>query len=215
MAKDILNEADILYSASEYENGKSLLAAIQSGERFQILLLDVMMNELDGMELAALLRKQENRTAIIFISSNREMALCGYEVSASRYLAKPLEREKLEEALLHCYQAWQEKKEILLPTDQGWHRTSFTDIQFVEAFERGSRFVLADKTVETRLKFKEVEAMLPKAAFLLCHRAFIVNLSCVSGIRHYEFVMKRGDIVPIGKARYSEIRKQLLRYISD
>lgn len=215
MTKEILQEADILYSISGYESGKSLLADIQNGALFHILLLDVMMDEMDGMELAATLRKQKNKTAIIFISLNREMALRGYEVSASRYLAKPLDRDKLKEALMHCCQVWQEKKEILLPTDLGQHRTSFSDIQYVEAFERGTRFVLAHETVESRLKLSEVEGMLPGSAFILCHRAYIVNLSCVKFIRHYEFALKCGEIVPIGKGRFSEIRRRFVDYLAD
>lgn len=58
------------------------------------------MDSLDGIELAAALRKLGDGTAIIFISSNREMALWGYEVSTARYLAKPLQRPQLREARL-------------------------------------------------------------------------------------------------------------------
>ena len=47
------------------------------------------------------------------MSSNREMAMRGYEVSAARYLAKPL-----REALLYCCKTFCEKKEILLPTSK-------------------------------------------------------------------------------------------------
>ena len=143
------------------------------------------------------------------------MALCGYEVSAVRYLAKPLDESKLKEALLYCYRIWQEKKEILLPTDMGKHRTSFSDIQYVEAFNRGTRFVLANETVESRLKFGEVEAMLPRSAFVLCHRAYIVNLSCIKFIRPYEFLLRSGENVPIGKGRYPAIRKKFIDYIAD
>lgn len=215
MAEQILQEAGIFHSISKYESAKALLADIEGGAQFQVLLLDVMMDEMDGMELAAALRKQKNKTTIMFISSNREMALRGYEVSAVRFLAKPVEMDKLKEALLYCCSVWQEKKEILLPTDQGKRRTSFADIQYVEAFDRGTRFVLAGETLESRLKFSEVEAMLPKPAFLMCHRAFVVNLACVKYIRNYEFVLKNGMIVPIGKARYAEINRKFLDYLAD
>ena len=132
-----------------------------------------------------------------------------------RYLAKPLDENKLKEALLYCYRTWRKKKEILLPTNQGKHRTSFADIQYVEAFDRGTRFVLANETLESRLKFNEVETLLPKSAFILCHRAYIVNLSCIKYIRPYEFSLKSGETVPIAKGRYSVIRKEFIDYIAD
>ena len=108
---------------SGYESTTALLTAIQDGAQFHILLLDVMMEGLDGMELAAALRKLGDSTAIIFISSNRELALRGYEVSAARYLAKPLQPEQLREALLYCYKTFCEKKKFCCPRKRaraGW-----------------------------------------------------------------------------------------------
>ena len=91
MTKQILQDEKIIHSISVYDSASALLADIQNGISYHILLLDVMMDGMNGMELAAELRKQHNNMTIIFISSNREMALCGYEVSAARYLAKPLD----------------------------------------------------------------------------------------------------------------------------
>lgn len=215
MTKKLLRDENISNSISCYTNAGALLEDIQNGVKYHILLLDVMMNEMDGMELAAKLRRQQNKTDIIFISGNCEMALRGYEVSAARYLAKPLEEGKLKEALRYCCRLYHEKKEILLPTENGQQRISFTDIQYVEAFERGTRFVLLHETVETKLKFSEAEGILPKSLFILCHRGFIVNLSCVKHIRPYEFELKTGAVVPIGKPRYYEINKRFLHYITD
>lgn len=215
MAEDILQDMQVSSSIVGYEDASSLLADIQNGSEFQILLLDVMMDEMDGMELAAELRKRGNNTNIIFISINREMALYGYEVFAVRYLAKPLEKNKLKEALMYCCETWQEKREILLPTVKGQYRTSFSDIQFVEAFDRGTRFYLDGETIECRMKFSEVEAWLPKSTFLLCHRAFMVNLSWVKLIRNYEFILTNEKIVPIGKNRYSQIYKSFVDYITN
>lgn len=214
MTRRIMERQGILCDVASFDSGNALLSAIQGGKRFQLLLLDVMMDEMDGMELADELHRQGNHTTVIFISINREMALYGYERNAVRYLAKPLEKAKLEEALMHCCTLWQEKKEILLPTNKGQYRISFSDIQFVEAFDRGTRFYFNGETVECNMKFGEVEAWLPQSLFLLCHRAFIVNLSCVKSIKNYEFALESGSIVPIGKNRYSDIYKRFVEYIS-
>lgn len=215
MASDILKEAHISYEVTAYGSGKALLEAISGGRQFHILLLDVMMPGGDGMELAGLLRQQNMKTAIIFISSNLDMALRGYEVSASRFLAKPLDREKLREAMEHCCRAMETKKEILLPTEQGQHRIPFCDIQYVEAFDRGTRFVLAAETVATKLKFSEAQEALPKNLFVLSHRAYLVNLAHVKRIRSHEFEMKTGHLIPISKYRYDEVSKKFFAYMED
>ena len=152
MTEDLLQSERIPYSIISFASGRELLSAIQGGDRFHLLLLDVMMEEMDGMELAAAIREQQNRTSIVFISTNREMALRGYEVSAARYLAKPVEEEKLQEALIYCHNVWLEKREILLSSTKGQCRIRFSEIQYVEAFERGTRIVLVIEAIETKLK---------------------------------------------------------------
>ena len=214
-AGDILCQAKIPHSISGYADGKSLLGDLRSGKKYNLLLLDVLMDEMDGMALAKALRDQGDSTMIIFISISQEMARRGYRVEAARYLVKPLEREELKEALTYCCEKWQAKKEILLPTDKGQYRTPFPNIQFVEAFDRGTRFVLTDDTVETKLKFSQVEAMLPKSTFILCHRAYIVNLALTKHISQYEFVMKNGAVVPISRLRYNEIYRQFVDRLTD
>lgn len=90
LTREIMTAEGLACFISCYDGATPLLAAIQNGTQFHILLFDVMMGDLDGIGLAAALREMGDDTAIIFISYNREMALRGYEVSAARYLAKPL-----------------------------------------------------------------------------------------------------------------------------
>lgn len=214
MIRPVLKREGIPHGISCYTDPKALLADIHSGKNFHILFLDVLMNELSGLELAALLRRQKKSVPIVFISVNREMALNGYEVSAVRYLAKPVDTHKFEEALLHCVDIWRTKKEILLPTEQGEYRISVSDILFIEAFDRGIRINTERETIESRLKFREAESLLPLAAFIQCHRSFLVNPDHIKCIRPYMFVLHTGQHIPVGKSRYPEIRRKFIQYLS-
>ena len=211
----ILGHAKIAHRIDRYADAAALLVAIRSGRKYDILLLDVLMDEMDGIALAAALRKAGDGTAIIFISYSQDMAHRGYRVDAARYLLKPLAHEDLKEALLHCCGMLQDKKEILLPTFKGQYRTSLTDIQFVEAFDRGTRFILTDETVETKWKFSDVEALLPKSSFIQCHRAYIVNLAQTKRISQYEFRMKSGAVVPISRLRYNDISREFMNFFLE
>ena len=77
MIRSIMAEERVDCVLSGFESSSALYTAIQGGAQFHILLLDVMMEGLDGMALASALREQGDDTAIIFISSNRDMALQG------------------------------------------------------------------------------------------------------------------------------------------
>lgn len=213
LVNQIMPEEELSCRVTSYESGADLLSAIQHGGRFQILLLDVMMEGLDGMALAAALREKGDHTAIIFISSNLEMALRGYEVEAARYLAKPVDRERLREALMFCYRTRLAQKEILLPTASGQSRILPSDLIYAETWERGVRLVLKDGREETGLKISELAAMLPERQFVFCHRTILVNLAFIQSIRYCELELRSGATLPISKYRQTEIRKQLMRYL--
>lgn len=123
LTERILQEAEIPYDVTAYGSGVTLLSEIQRGRHFDLLLLDVIMDTLDGMALASHLKEQADPPDIVFISADRDMALLGYYVNAKRYLAKPLDGDELREALLHCYQEMRRRtggsEQLLLPTEQG------------------------------------------------------------------------------------------------
>lgn len=215
LAGKIMGGEGLAFRISAYENGTDLLSAIQGGVRFHILLLDVVMDAPDGMELAAKLRELGDDTAIVFISSNREMALRGYEVAAVRYLAKPVEEDKLREALVYCCRNCRQKKEILLPTAKGRSRISLLDIIYAETWDRGVRLTLPEGRVETSLKISELTAMLPEGQFVFCHRTVLVNLAFVHHLRCRELELKSGEVLPVSKYRLPVLRKQLLDYLGS
>ena len=73
----ILKSGKIAHSIDCYTDAEALLKAILGGKKYALLMLDVLMNEMDGMTLAKELRNQGNNTAIIFVSSSQEMASRG------------------------------------------------------------------------------------------------------------------------------------------
>lgn len=214
LTREIMTAEGLAASLYTYGNAQNLLTAIQGGAQFQILLLDVMMDGLDGMEFAGALRELGDSTAIIFMSTNREMALRGYEVSAARYLAKPLRREQLREALLYCCKTF-EKKVILLPTAKGRCKIPLSDILYAEAMERVTKLALMDRVEELNIKFSELAALLPERQFAFCHRSYLVNLEHIAYIRSRELELATGEILPVSRYRLEDLQKRFVGYLRD
>ena len=215
MSREILGAEGVEAELSAYPSAAELLRAIRAGRAFHIFLLDVMMEGMDGMELAAALRAGHEDTAIIFISSNREMALRGYEVAAARYLAKPLDREKLREALLYCCAAHARRGALALPTAEGQTRVDPSAILYVEAWERGVRLDLGGEKLEAKIPISQLAAMLPGGQFAYCHRTLLVNLACVRHVRYCELELKNGERLPISKYRLAQFKSEFLKYLRD
>ena len=215
MSREILGAEGVEAELSAYPSAAELLRAIRAGRAFHIFLLDGMMEGMDGMELAAALRAGHEDAAIIFISSNREMALRGYEVAAARYLAKPLDREKLREALLYCCAAHARRRALALPTAEGQTRVDPSAIVYVEAWERGVRLDLGGEKLEAKIPISQIAAMLPEGQFAYCHRTLLVNLACVRHVRYCELELKNGERLPISKYRLAQFKSEFLKYLRD
>ena len=215
MTREILREEGIKADVIWYDSAAALLEAVREGRTFHILLLDVMMEGMDGMALAAAPRAGHEDAAIIFISSNREMALRGYEVAASRYLAKPVDPEKLREALLHCRAARSGRSALVLPTASGQSSVAPAAVLYAEAWERGVRLHLDGEILEVRLPLSQVAAMLPEGQFACCHRTLLVNLAQVRHVRYCELELRSGERLPISKYRLAQFKSAFLNYLKN
>lgn len=214
MTRETLKLERIDCDITTYESGVELLAAIHSGREFQLLLLDVMMKELDGLELAATLREQGDQTAIIYISAYQEKALVGYEVSAARFLAKPIRPEKLKEALLYCIRVLEKNRSVMISTTEGQRRIVVANILYAETWGRGVRITCTDGTVESGMSISKLAEALPDQ-FIFCHRAFLVNLAHVRSLRYIEMDMDNGTTLMVSKHRYADVKNQYMNYLGN
>lgn len=213
LVKKILTQENIGCVVSTYGDGAALLSAMRGGMQFHILLLDVMMDGMDGMELAAVVRAQKDNASIIFISSNREMAMQGYMVAASRYLSKPIDLDLLREALLFCSRAHLDKQEVLLKTSDGQSRILLDDIVYAEAWNRRVHLILSGGEMEVSMGVAELANILPAESFVVCHRSILVNMAYIQNIRYCELDLTSGATLPVSKYRYADVKKAFLQYL--
>lgn len=94
--KGILEEMKIPCIIRQFRNGRELL---QASESFDIVFLDIIMNDLDGMKTAQILRKKAFDKILIFVSSSREYVFDAYDVEAFQYLLKPVDDGKMRNIL--------------------------------------------------------------------------------------------------------------------
>ena len=98
------------------DNGDDLIAR-NAASHMDIVILDIVMPLLNGMDTARELRAQDTAVKLIFLTSSPEFALESYEVKAQDYLLKPVSYDRLREALDACCQMLcAEPKNMVLKT---------------------------------------------------------------------------------------------------
>lgn len=212
LTEKILQEEGINYEIETFTDMESMTAAVtKPGQSFDVLLSDILATGMNGIEAAEKLRQVGDKLDIIFISTTAEYALEGYRVQALRYLKKPVDVEKLREALLQAYQKHAHKGGLSVTSEGKVYNINFKDILYIESNGRDIELVLKYRKLVSHGKISDIEKLLPEDRFFRCHRSYIINLTEIETIERYQATMKNGDILPISQQQYTETKNRLYR----
>ncbi len=175
-----------------------------------ILLLDIEMPGMNGIELAKKLRARAETAQIIFITGYPDFIAEGYEVEALHYLIKPLTREKLCEVLDRAVvKISQSDRKILVPFDGGEVTLPLREIRYIEAQRQYSLIRAASGDYRIKVPISELEKRLD-GYFLRVQRSFIVNLREVLRITRAEVILRSGEAVPISRGMAESVGRKII-----
>lgn len=213
ICREICDRMNIQYEITAFETGIDLMAVYSGGAQYDLLLLDIMMDELNGMELARRLRGQGSESAIIFITANPDFAVQGYDVGALHYLMKPLDRKVLGKIMEADYKRRFLKRYFFVKSGSQNLRVVIKDIICMETVGRHVRITMLDGEIETSSRLVELLGYLPKEHFCRCHVGYVINLSNIKTLSRTEAEAANGKIIPISRAYVKEVEKSFLKMI--
>lgn len=174
--------------------GEDLLAR-HAASRADIILLDMIMPLVNGMDTARELRQADTAVRLVFLTSSPEFALESYEVRAFDYLLKPVTYERLAQLLDELSSMRPAATdELVIKTSFGYHALRLSDIEYAEARNKHVVFHLRDgRDIEALESFRSVEDRLAQnATFFKCHRSYQVNLRNIDHFDRTDIVMRSG-----------------------
>lgn len=194
----------------------SLQKLEQSDKEYNLLLLDIMFGQDNGIEYAEKLRSRGIETDIIFITSSPEFALAGYSVYPVDYILKPLKRSKLSDTIKRCLRKREIVPALLVNSKEfGRIRVNVDEITYCEVMRTNIVIhCVNEKNITLVGTFSLFCDELPKKEFYRCHRSYTVNMKYVERIDRYNFSLSDGRKVPIAKNNYSEAKKAFVDYIN-
>ena len=179
-----------------------------------ILLLDVEMPGMNGMELAKTLRSRSETAQIIFITGFPDYISQGYDVSALHYLLKPVDPEKLFEVLSRAAKACGEKGEpetVVFRAGTENIKLRVCDIEYIAALGHTTAVKAGGKTYDLSISISEAEKMLGDG-FIRCHRSYIVGLRYVSSVSGDSVTLDDGTKIPVSRSMRKTVAEEFIRY---
>ena len=199
-------------SINLFPSSEAFLFNHENDKNFDILLLDIQMGDMDGVELAKLLRNSDKLVQIIFITGFPDFIAEGYEVSALHYLMKPVKEEKLFEVLDKAVSRLQKDEKSLFCNVDGENiRISLGDILYCENFGHNVNIAVKEMVLETKMSFAELEKQLDDT-FICCHRSYIVGIRHVKSITKTDVILENAKAIPLSRRLYHETNQAFIKY---
>lgn len=211
LKKDIAeyNEAfEIVGNAGEEE---ILQQYIDGEKRADIILMDIQLDQKDGIEQARKIQEKSPETKLIFITGYIEYARKIFQAHPVYFLVKPISKEALREALERATETAEEKEYMILNTKKGLQKVDFEKILYVESKMR--QLYIHEKGAKQNIYMKLDEFMENEHGKLLrCHKSYAVNMDHIEYFSADGIVLE-GDIqVPVSRSRYKEAKKIFLAH---
>ena len=202
---------NITVDIETFPSAESFLFRYAEQKAFDILLLDVEMPSMNGVELAKRIRKENDAVQIIFITGYTDYISEGYEVSALHYLVKPLSETKLFEVLNRAVlKIRKNEKSLYLSLPGEMVRIPIYEIKYLEV-QQNYVTVHSKKDYTVKKSLGEFERELDER-FYRMGRSFIVNLSCIDKITKTDVFLSDGSVIPLSRGQYEPLNKAFIAH---
>lgn len=176
-----------------------------------IALLDICMPGVLGTEIAReIMRKSEESTDIIFLTTSSDFAVEAFSLHVSDYLSKPYTKERLNDALDRVIE--KRRKRIYVPIQCGKeiYRIELQNVLYAEAKNHIIEIHLkSGKCLETRTSLtKLMETFKQLKSFTMVGASYIVNFIYIQNLLSATIEMTNGEKIPVPRRLRSELERQ-------
>ncbi len=216
LCREVLNEIGVEHSIMDFSSAQELENLLEAENNpFDLLLLDIQMEGLTGMELAQSLRQRGDRVSIIFVTGCEDYLPQGYSVQPIHFLLKPVSREALSAALRTDWELNHKPKTAVLRIGSKTVSLTLSEIRYIESYNHN---IIIHQTEGDRtcvFSLTEFERQMPPNQFCRCHNSYLVNMAYVEEIGRTELSLRGGVGVPIGRAYYKSLQSAFIRYMNQ
>ena len=185
-------------------------------KKFDLLILDILMPGITGMDAAKEIRLTNNEIPIIFLTSSREYAVESYRVKAEDYILKPARKDEMFHVINQQYiKQMQEDAYITLKIENGIVRIPFSKIVYVEVINRRVQFNLINGEVREAYGYLAdyESSLLAEPYYYKPHRSYLINFNHVTQLDKNGLITTIGKTVPVARDTFSKVKAAYMKYL--
>lgn len=197
---------------NEFSSAESFLFKYEEFKLYDIVFLDVEMKEMNGVDLARIIRKDNKEIQIVFASGYMEYILDGYEVEALYYLLKPVNENKLNEVLNKAVEKLNKNKKAIIIQYQGeMIRIPLYEIKYIDV-QKNYITIHANENIRVKQTLSDIERELDES-FFRTGRSYIVNITYIKKVTKKEIYLITKDIIPLPRGMYESLNNYIIKFL--
>lgn len=199
-----------------YNDGNKVVDMIcNDKEDFDILLLDIDMPDISGLEVAKKLREKNSDIILIFISAHEQYVFESIEYNPFRYIRKSRIDKELLLALKAAYARLEEMQEhyIVVKTEEAEVRVKHSDIMYFETVARKVGIHLNNgEVLHVRKTIKELSEELNDEHFIRIHSGCAANARYINKFSSSDITLDNGEKLIVSRTRIKNVKMALMNY---
>lgn len=215
IVRDSLQVQGIGYEITAYTQSRSLLYDItDDGFFYDLLLLDIEMPGLSGMEIPQKIKGFLPNIRIIFVTSHTEYAIDAFELSIFRYVPKNNLKVKLTAAVTDAAKMIELEagQEYTIQTANRMEKILYKDIFYIRRDGKNASIISSAGVSKVRKSLQQVYDELNTPEFIFIDRGYIVNIIQIMKISDGMAVLKNGEQLPISRSRLQDVKQKINQF---
>lgn len=215
IVRDSLQAQGIGYEITAYTQSRSLLYDItDDGFFYDLLLLDIEMPGLSGMEIPQKIKGFLPNIRIIFVTSHTEYAIDAFELSIFRYVPKNNLKVKLTAAVTDAAKLIELEagQEYTIQTANRMEKILYKDIFYIRRDGKNASIISSAGVSKVRKSLQQVYDELNTPEFIFIDRGYIVNIIQIMKISDGMAVLKNGEQLPISRSRLQDVKQKINQF---
>ena len=199
-----------------YQNAENFLDMHEKGEKFDILLCDIMLPVMNGIELGKRIKEEFKDTYLIYLTSHAQFAVESYQLEAYQYIMKEHMHHRLPQVLrklLEKIQIEQKKYRVIVNNNEKcviYYKNIICIIK-----EKGSKYVIYmtnDGEFRERISLDELMKSFNSNEFIMIERGRVINMRHILKLSGNTIYLDNGVQMMISRARMCQVKSIINTY---
>ncbi len=204
------------FEITAFSSGAELCAALDAGKYFDLVYMDIEMDDVDGIMAGKVLREKHGNdsTLLIYVSNYTKYHGQLFDVQPFQFIGKPIDAEEFTRKLKLAVKRIESGNEVFtVKKGRGYFNIKKKDIISLESQRHNMILkVSGGDDVAYRGSFKDESAKLNNTFYIQTHAAFIVNINHVLSFHGTYMIMDDGSIVPVSRRRARDVKRAFMDF---